>query len=451
MMERRTRLPRKKIKIFIISALLILFGSVSLSRIAHANPIGGYYPHYPPPCPQFTVNSPANNTSYPADLATLNFNVSTVPWIAYFAGNNDPNHAYSLAYSNIQCWIDNMLWNEFNYSESSNYSTPITWLSVGRHSIELNASTSGEYWKVVGTDAQGYNYNNLTNGISTGSSGKIYFTIEQPRPNSNPPTTQKPPTPSLDNQQQQSAEMPLISMPVEYVNYTISNVNGTLWATVDGTYPMHISPNWVNQELPMVYPTPPETTNIIVKLNGQEMGWNNYTQFYPDAVHYTYLGNWNMIITAIQPTAADFLLTIHYQHPVEQANGSYLFLYDLNISPYLSEASNSSVAHFTIRFENNASNIQVYTVPGDSSEPRDNAKTPVYFTTSQENNATVVTFSIISSQAKPVPGDELVIFQQNDIQVPEFSPWTAFPLLFGITFAVFFKQRRRKKKTETHL
>jgi hypothetical protein len=33
---------------------------------------------------------------------------------------------------------------------------------------------------------------------------------------------------------------PNLAMPIEYVNYTVTIVNGSLWATVDGYYPISI-------------------------------------------------------------------------------------------------------------------------------------------------------------------------------------------------------------------
>jgi hypothetical protein len=237
----------------------------------------------------------------------------------------------------------------------------------------------------------------------------------------------------------------IISMPVEYINYTISTVNGSLWATVDGTYPMQIPTDWVGHELPMVYPTPPGVTNISLELDGQKVDYSNNTQTYPDMLHYTYLGMWQMMLFTIQAASPEFLLTIHYQHPILQANGTYMFLYDLNISPYLSNASGESTAHFNIFFQTNCSDINVYMVPGDSSIPRDNTRTPVNFTISKDNSTQTVVFNLTSDYSLPVPGDELVTFRASQNQVPEFSPWT-IPLLLSLMVAagllVYFKKRR---------
>ncbi len=212
-----------------------------------------------------------------------------------------------------------------------------------------------------------------------------------------------------------------VSMPIEYVNYTVSTINGTLWATVDGTYLMQIPQASVGQKLLMFYPTPPGITNISLKLNGQPVSFSNLTQSDPSTVHYTYLGNWSMIFFIIQPVSPSFLLTIHYQHPIVWANGTYMFLYDLNISPYLSNSSTASTARFTVLFKTNCTGIKVYTVPGDESILRNEVRTPVNFTLSEDNGTQAASFNITSDYGKPVPGDELVTFNEAHTQVPEFQ------------------------------
>jgi parallel beta-helix repeat protein len=243
-----------------------------------------------------------------------------------------------------------------------------------------------------------------------------------------------------------SSAQAFISMPQEYINYTVSSINGSLWATVDGVYPLHISPELVGQQMQMVYPTPTGTTpDIKIAMDGQELSWSNYTAVNSEALHYTYLGEWPMVACTIVPTATDFLLTIHYQHPIMQANGSYLFLYDLNINPYLSETSERSTAHFTICFEANCSDIHVYNVPGDSSIPQDSTMTPVEFTLNQINGTQTATFNITSDYSKPVPGDQLVIFQGIQVQAPEFPSWIILPLT---TIATLFTALFAKRKSD---
>jgi hypothetical protein len=239
-----------------------------------------------------------------------------------------------------------------------------------------------------------------------------------------------------------------LAMPKEYVNYTITRVNGTLWAKIDGTYPIQLlnAPNGAEQcsvdELPMVYPTPPGTTNIYVKLNGTELVWSNYTQAYPGSVHHTAIGDWPMILCVISPVSSDFLLTIHYEHPLEIVNGSYLFLYDLNISPYLSPLSKSSTAYFKVRLETAHQNVRVYTAESDS------VWNPKNFTLRSEDGLDVVSIQMRSVFGEPLAGDLVVMFNDSSAKVPEEFPyWLVIaPVLVaaGLLIAlVYFKKRKR--------
>ncbi len=210
---------------------------------------------------------------------------------------------------------------------------------------------------------------------------------------------------------QNESEYAHLSMPVEYVNYTIVSVNGSLWAKIDGTYPLIVQGD-LPQALPMVYPTPPGTTNISIKVNDKELGYGNYSDIDPSALHRTAIGDWVMVSAIISPVYSFFTLSIHYEHPLEVVNGSCLFLYDLNISPYLSPASNNSTAYFTVRMETNTSDLHVYTAEVGSlaSEWK-----PFNYTVSREGSTDVVSIVMYSEYAKPLPGDLVVVFSSPEI------------------------------------
>lgn len=230
---------------------------------------------------------------------------------------------------------------------------------------------------------------------------------------------------------------PVLAMPVEYVNYTITRVNGTLWAKIDGTYPIYI----LNQqcaglsELPMVYPTPPGTTNIHVQVNGTDLAWSNYTE---GILHHTAIGDWNMIYCVVSPVSDFFVLTIHYEHPVATANGSNLFLYDLNISPYLTTSSNTSTAYFTVRFETTVSDVRAYTTWTDSVwNPKDLAL-------SYEDGVETATIQMRSVLGEPLAGDLVVMF--NDYSKQELPYWLIIVPVFvaaGFTAAIVYRKKRR--------
>jgi hypothetical protein len=241
---------------------------------------------------------------------------------------------------------------------------------------------------------------------------------------------------------------PVLAMPEEHVNYTVTRVNGTFWTKIDGTYPIHLlntsdsAQQCAVNELPMVYPTPPGTINIHVKLNGTELAWSNYTQVYPNALHHTALGDWPMIFCVVNPISEYFLLTIHYEHPLEAVNGSYLFLYDLNISPYLSPLSSSSTAYFTVRFETAVTNVRAYTTEPES------AWTPKNLTLSNEDGVNVVSIQMHSVLDEPLAGDLVVMFNDSSAQTPEELPYwlIILPLFIAAGFLAVMAYRRKRRK-----
>jgi hypothetical protein len=234
---------------------------------------------------------------------------------------------------------------------------------------------------------------------------------------------------------------PVLAMPVEYVNYTITSVNGTLWAKIDGTYPIYIlnQPEdnqqcAVPSELPMLYPTPPGTTNIHVEVNGTELVWSNYTE---DVRHHTAIGDWAMISCVVSPVSDFFVLTIHYEHPIAVVNGSSLFLYDLNISPYLTEFSNNSTAFFTVRFETSVSNVRAYTTWTDS------VWNPKNLTLISEGGVETAAIQMRSVLGEPLAGDLVVMF--DDASAQELPYWLIIVPVFavaGLVAAVIYRKKR---------
>jgi len=217
-----------------------------------------------------------------------------------------------------------------------------------------------------------------------------------------------------------------LEMTEEYINYTISHVNGSLWAKVDGTYPLtkfdiecqnqvigidNTCFMFTGDTLSLVYPTPLGTTSITVKVDETELEWSNYTQAFPYALHNTAIGDWPMISCTIHPVLDQFSLKIHYEHPIIQNNGSYTFLYDVNISPYLSPWSNKSTAFFNIRFETNIKELKAYTIAADGST------NPVEYTVKKEDAAETVSLQVVSEYSKPLPGDLLISFiEENEMK-----------------------------------
>ena len=235
----------------------------------------------------------------------------------------------------------------------------------------------------------------------------------------------------------------ILAMPEEYINYTVTRVDGVLWAKIDGTYPIHILSESegdlqcaLPDELPMVYPTPPGIANIHVKMNETELDWSNY----PYGTHHTAIGDWSMIYCVIAPVSGFFVLKIHYEHPVQLVNGSYLFLYDLNIREYLSPQSPNSTAYFTIRMENPISNLQAFTTETDS------IWNPISYTTSQEGATEIIAIQMYSEYSKPLLGDLVIIFSDAETGTTVVPSWVIIPLLLIVVLLAVIVYRRRQRQ-----
>jgi hypothetical protein len=239
-----------------------------------------------------------------------------------------------------------------------------------------------------------------------------------------------------------SGVFPVLAMPVEYVNYTVTQVNGDWWAKIDGTYPIRVlfesgDATCVPTELPMVYPTPPNTTNFHVWVNGSEIASSDWDL----GTHHTAIGDWGMAYCVISPVSEYFMLTIHYEHPVEVVNGSRLFLYDLNIADYLTELSNSSIAYFTVNFEAPVSDVRAYTTLTDS------VWNPKNLTINSSCDGTTVAIEMRSVMNEDLAGDLVVMFEDSSAQVQEFPFWLVAVLgLVGAGLLVVYMVVYRRKR-----
>jgi hypothetical protein len=236
---------------------------------------------------------------------------------------------------------------------------------------------------------------------------------------------------------------PKLSMPTEHVNYTITAVNSILWAKVDGEYPIQLRQS--AELLPVLYPMPPNTTNIHLFLDGKELGWSNYTQTAPEGLHKTAIGDWWMIEGILENVSDHFVLKIHYEHPIEKVNGSYVFLYDLNIADYLSQDNPTSTAYFSIHFESNVTDLQVYTAPPDSTASQWQSKD---FTTAKEGSSTVVTVQMQSQLGTILPGDLAIVSSDTAIQNSTMEsagepPWVV-PVVLDIVLVSILLYVKRK-------
>jgi hypothetical protein len=234
-----------------------------------------------------------------------------------------------------------------------------------------------------------------------------------------------------------------LSMPVEHINYTVTEVNGTLWAKIDGNYPIRLLNQAYCSALPMVYPMPPNSTNIHVFLDGAELDWFNYTEVFPGQLHKTAIGEWWMIAAVLEDVSDEFVLKIHYEHPLERVNGSFLFLYDLNILDYLSAESAESTAYFAVHFDTNITQVQAYTAPPNSTPDQ---WQPIAYTTANEGSTNIVSVEMHSKYNADLPGDLVIVFSgtsQNAVYDEELPPWI-IPAAVSVVFATVILYVKRK-------
>ncbi len=236
------------------------------------------------------------------------------------------------------------------------------------------------------------------------------------------------------------------SMSEEQINYTITLIDGAMWAKIDGTYPINYAGD--ESSIPMVYPTPPATTNISLWMNDEKLSWSNLTDANPAEIHHTAIGDWSEIFTILENVSGGFVLRIHYEHPLQVINGSFTFLYDLNIKEYLSVVYNSSVAHFKIVMDVNYTNLKVNTV-----DPETETLKPIDYATLDDKNKVIV-IDEVSEFGKTLPGDLIVSYSEktsDNIILPILTAVFAVGLISVgiIVYAPVLARRKSRRKSHS--
>lgn len=256
---------------------------------------------------------------------------------------------------------------------------------------------------------------------------------------------------------------PLIGMPIEYINATISLVNGTLWAKVDGTYPLYKMYNGSmdviilksgyyaiihDDSLSTKYPIPPDSANISIKVNGKELNWSWVQE---DNIYQTAFGDFQYISWVVEPVPKYFVLETHYEHPITVGDEKCTFLYPLITSPFLLPENSESYAYFNIKFNIECVDLQVYTIGTNrtwkwdawtASYPIVNGyeydalgnKTwiwnPINYQLTTESTSDKLSLEVLSETDKQDPGDLAITFKVS----PSSSPLIELPYASGNYF-----------------
>jgi hypothetical protein len=128
------------------------------------------------PEPRINVLFPQNNAVCQATSFQLNFTLDLSEWYDYDQGMN-PEYSFSLG--PVEYYLDGVLAGQITghlSKEPYNLTVALNGLTQGLHSVEVKATTRGEYWN------QTYESNgphaNYVNGATNGTSGLVYFTVD---------------------------------------------------------------------------------------------------------------------------------------------------------------------------------------------------------------------------------------------------------------------------------
>jgi hypothetical protein len=183
------------------------------------------------------------------------------------------------------------------------------------------------------------------------------------------------------------SEIPVIvTVPEMRINATITIINGEGYAKVDSAYQTttvykfgdayndgHIKIAY--DRIDAYYPIPINSRNITVQMDGQEINWTYRSKSFSHLFGVN-LPNLNY---SISPVPQKFLLTTHYEYPIQTTNtyaylGTYAYLIPLE-SRYGLDAisgnypgyswvgwSNNSIAYFNIKLNSAFTNIHAYSI-----------------------------------------------------------------------------------------
>jgi len=190
---------------------------------------------------------------------------------------------------------------------------------------------------------------------------------------------------------------PKVNVPEMKVNAIISSFNGTLWAKIDAEYVMHTVYAYgdsylvensgmglvAHPESPYLavtvtqgvleahYPIPYDATNISVELNGEKV------EVQQDAKGFFHLFDADLaeVNWTVSPVLDDFIVSVHYEHPVHGTNEDYNYLGDYAVAlPLYGRYGCSNISYplyswygyppnnYSIQIESKLANLQVFSV-----------------------------------------------------------------------------------------
>ena len=165
----------KKTALTLILALSFsAVAGVMFADLATANPVVYIYPN--DPHTEIQVLSPTNNQTFAVNNVMLSFTLSLSSWYDY---DKSLNPTYSLSISPVYYYLDGNIAGQTNaklINSTQTFSVNLNGVSDGTHTLQVNVTTKGVHWEVIG-EWQGEGVMTYLDTPVNDSSDIVYFTV----------------------------------------------------------------------------------------------------------------------------------------------------------------------------------------------------------------------------------------------------------------------------------
>jgi parallel beta-helix repeat protein len=207
---------------------------------------------------------------------------------------------------------------------------------------------------------------------------------------------------------------PLIRMPEEYIyaNITVSDENA--YARVNTTYPF--TENDFNT-VSMSYPLPVNSTNVNVRVDGNETFW-----WYTNQTYETVYGSIPVINWTISPAPSQFVVNVDYDHEVLKVGQNYTYFYPMGTWKSLEGIYNKlTTAYVTVDVNNiNVSNVETLDISayqiGVNSTTDEWTWKPLRYSVSRTNGNFRISATVNSYLFSPILDDLVIAFKKREMR-----------------------------------
>jgi len=206
--------------------------------------------------------------------------------------------------------------------------------------------------------------------------------------------------------------VPSIMMPYEYITADVIVRNGTTLVKVEGTY-IFVS---FFRNVSMSYPIPPNSTQVVVKMDGDEISYSYSSKIYPTILGDFQFINWTLAV----PDSGGFAIEVDYEHLLPEIEGNYTFLYAMGTGKYWELYDKSTTAYVTVNIDMEISNeetldMKTYLIKQDSESTEWIWKLVEENLISEKNGLFTIS-SRFTSSFEPMAEDYLLTFRKAQIR-----------------------------------